>query len=95
MTKVFMLLFNLSIVTPEGISRDEIVNVYSKHFETELECQQFLDNWSSIIRSRGVDTLQDMLKDGYRFGEWQIYNDKGDLIEEVEYDKKGNPITKN
>ena len=66
MTKVFMLLFNLSIVTPEGISRDEIVNVYSKHFETELECQQFLDNWSSIIRSRGLDTLQDMLKDGYR-----------------------------
>ena len=66
MTKVFMLLFNLSIVTPEGISRDEIVIVYSKHFETELECQQFLDNWSSIIRSRGVDTLQDMLKDGYR-----------------------------
>jgi len=65
MTQVFMLLFNLSIVTPEGISRDEIVNVYSKHFETEHECQQFLDNWSSIIRSRGVDTLQDMLKDGY------------------------------
>ena len=50
MTQVFMLLFNLSIVTPEGISRDEIVNVYSRHFETEHECQQFLDNWSSIIR---------------------------------------------
>ena len=65
MTQVFMLLFNLSIVTPEGISRDEIVNVHSKHFETEIECQQFLDNWTSIIKSRGVDTLQDMLKDGY------------------------------
>ena len=36
-----------------------------------------------------------MLKEGYRSGKWQIYNDKGDLIEEVEYDKKGNPITKN
>lgn len=39
--------------------------------------------------------LKGVLKDGYRTGEWQIYNDKGDLIEEVEYDNKGNPITKN
>ncbi len=61
-----MLLFNLTIVTPEGVSRDEIVNVYSRHFETEIECQEFLDNWTSIIKSRGVDTLQDMLKTGYK-----------------------------
>ena len=39
--------------------------------------------------------LEGMLKEGYRSGKWQIYNYKGDLIEEVEYDKKGNPITKN
>ena len=65
MIKVFMLLFNFTLVTPDGMQRDEIVNVYSKHFETELECQNFLDNWTSIIKSRGVDTLQEMLKDGY------------------------------
>ena len=66
MIKVFMLLFNFTLTTPDGVERDEIVNVYSKHFETELECQNFLDSWSPIIKSRGVDTLQDMLKDGYR-----------------------------
>ena len=66
MLEVFMLLFNFTLTTPDGVERDEIVNVYSKHFETELECQNFLDSWSPIIKSRGVDTLQDMLKDGYR-----------------------------
>ena len=66
MVKVFMLLFNFTLTTPDGVERDEIVNVYSKHFETELECQNFVDSWSPIIKSRGVDTLQDMLKDGYR-----------------------------
>ncbi len=66
MIKVFMLLFNFTLTTPDNIERDEIVNVYSKHFETEVECQDFLDTWTSIIKSRGVDTLQEMLKDGYR-----------------------------
>ena len=61
-----MLLFNFTLTTPDDIQRDEIVNVYSKHFETEVECQEFLDSWTSIIKSRGVDTLQEMLKDGYR-----------------------------
>ena len=65
MVKVFMLLFNFTLTTPDGVERDEIVNVYSKHFETEIECQDFLDTWSPIIKSRGVDTLQEMLKDGY------------------------------
>ena len=65
MIKVFMLLFNFTLVTPDGMMRDEIVNVYSKHFETEVECQSFLDNWTSVIKSHGVDTLQEMLKDGY------------------------------
>ena len=39
--------------------------VYSKHFETQIECTEFLDSWTSIIESRGIDTLQDMLKEGY------------------------------
>ena len=64
MVKVFMLLFNFTLTTPDGVERDEIVNVYSKHFETEIECQDFLDTWSPIIKSRGVDTLQEMLKVG-------------------------------
>ena len=61
-----MLLFNFTLTTPDNIQRDEIVNVYSRHFETEVECEEFLNSWTSIIKSRGVDTLQEMLKDGYK-----------------------------
>jgi|TARA_B110000444_G_scaffold236825_1_gene249035 hypothetical protein len=66
MLEVFMLLFNFTLTTPDNIQRDEIVNVYSRHFETEVECEEFLNSWTSIIKSRGVDTLQEMLKDGYK-----------------------------
>ena len=62
----FMLLFNFTLTTPSGDLRDEIVNVYSKHFESQQECTDFLDSWESIIKSRGVDTLQEMLKEGYK-----------------------------
>jgi hypothetical protein len=65
MIEVFMLLFNFTLTTPEGAPRQEIINVYSKHFETRIECTEFLDSWTSIIVSRGIDTLQDMLKEGY------------------------------
>ena len=65
MLQVFMLLFNFTLTTPEGAPREEIINVYSKHFETQIECTEFLDSWTSIIESRGIDTLQDMLKEGY------------------------------
>jgi len=66
MIEVFMLLFNFTLTTPEGIPRQEVINVYSKHFETQIECTEFLDSWTSLIESRGVDTLQDMLKEGYQ-----------------------------
>ena len=66
MIEVFMLLFNFTLTTPEGIPRQEVINVYSKHFETQIECTKFLDSWTSLIESRGVDTLQDMLKEGYQ-----------------------------
>ena len=65
MLQVFMLLFNFTLTTPEGAPREEIINVYCKHFETQIECTEFLDSWTSIIESRGIDTLQDMLKEGY------------------------------
>ena len=66
MIEVFMLLFNFTLTTPEGIPRQEVINVYSKHFETQIECTKFLDSWTSMIESRGIDTLQDMLKEGYQ-----------------------------
>ena len=66
MLQVFMLLFNFTLTTPEGAPREEIINVYSKHFETQIECTEFLDSWTSMIESRGIDTLQDMLKEGYQ-----------------------------
>ena len=43
----------------------------------------------------GKIELEGQLRAGYRYGKWQIYNDKGDLVEEIEYDNNGNPINKN
>ena len=62
----FMLLFNFTLAMPDGEVREEIVDVYSKHFESQKECTDFLESWEGIIKSRGVSTLQDMLKDGYK-----------------------------
>lgn len=62
---VFMLLFNFSLTTPDGDQRQEIINVYSKHFESKTECEEFLENWGWLIRGKGADSLQDMLKEGY------------------------------
>ena len=62
---VFMLLFNFSLTTPDGTQRQEIINVYSKHFESKAECEKFLEGWGWIIRGKGVESLQSMLKDEY------------------------------
>ena len=39
--------------------------------------------------------LEGKLKKGYRTGIWQIYNEKGELIEEVKYDDRGKPVNNN
>ena len=65
MIEIFMLLFNFAVITPEGDQREEIINVYSRIFDTKQECNDFLNTWEGTIKGRGVEALQDMLKDGY------------------------------
>jgi len=60
-----MLLFNLAIATPDGGASDEIINVYSKHFETQAKCEQFLENYEGLIHGRGLKSFQEMFKKGY------------------------------
>ena len=65
MVGTFMLLFNLTVSGPSGAAGDEIINVYSKRFDTKIKCEQFLDDYEWLIRSKGVSAFQDMLKKGY------------------------------
>ena len=65
MVGTFMLLFNLTVSGPSGAAGDEIINVYSKRFDTQIKCEQFLDDYEWLIRSKGVSAFQDMLKEGY------------------------------
>ena len=61
----YMLLFNLAIATPDGGAQDEIINVYSKHFETKAKCEQFLDDYQGLIHGHGLKSFQSMFKKGY------------------------------
>ena len=45
MVGTFMLLFNLTVSGPSGAAGDEIINVYSKRFDTQIKCEQFLDDY--------------------------------------------------
>lgn len=65
MLEIFMLLFNFAVITPEGDQREEIINVYSRIFDDKDECEEFLNDWEDTIRGRGVEALQDMLKEGF------------------------------
>lgn len=65
MVGTFMLLFNLTVSAPSGTVGDEIINVYSKRFDTQIKCEQFLDSYEWLIRSKGVSAFEDMLKKGY------------------------------
>ena len=38
----------------------------SRHFDTEQECEDFINNWKSFIETRASDTAQTLLKDGYK-----------------------------
>ena len=64
--KTFMLLLAFTLTEPNGFQRDEIVNVLSRHFDTKTECVEFVQDWEDTIRSRGLDAVEDMLKEGYK-----------------------------
>ena len=63
--KAFMLLLAFTITDPDGIERDEKVHVLTRHFDTQIECKQFIDDWEGTIRDRGLTTVQGMLADGW------------------------------
>ena len=65
MVGTFMLLFSLTVSAPGGTVGDEIINVYSKRFDTQIKCEEFLKNYEWLIRNKGVSAFQDMLKKGY------------------------------
>ena len=54
MIKTFMLLLAFTVTDPEGEVRDEKVHVLSRHFDTQLECKQFVNTWEDTIRDRGL-----------------------------------------
>ena len=66
MVKTFMLLLAFTITDPEGIERDEKVHILSRHFDTQKECINFVNDWSGIIKDRGLGTVRGMLADGWR-----------------------------
>ena len=61
-----MLLLAFTIFSPDGEEMDETIHVYSRHFDAMEECKDFISNWGDTIRSRGIDKVQDLLKDGYK-----------------------------
>lgn len=64
--KAVMLLLAFTIFSPAGNEMEETIHVYSKHFDTMKECKTFISDWESIIRSRGIDKVQELLKVGYK-----------------------------
>lgn len=59
-----MLLFSFVLNTPEG-PRDEIIQVYSKHFDTLKSCEETLNSWSYILKAGATGKLNGMLKEGF------------------------------
>ena len=60
-----MLLLAFILTGPDGELRDEKVHVLSRHFDTKVECVDFIKSWSGIIKNRGVATVKGMLADGW------------------------------
>ena len=65
MVKTFMLLLALTVTDPDGIERDEKFHVLSRHFDTKELCLEFIDNWQSVILSRGKRAVNEMLDEGW------------------------------
>ena len=72
MVKTFMLLLALTVTDPDGIERDEKFHVLSRHFDTKELCLEFIDNWQSVILSRGKRAVNEMLDDGWKVDIAQI-----------------------
>ena len=66
MIKTFMLLLAFTVTDPEGFERDEMVHVLSRHFDTQLECEEFIGSWEEMIRDRGLSTVQGMMAEGWK-----------------------------
>ena len=65
MIETFMLLLAFTITGPDGEIRDEKVHVLSRHFDTKIECREFIHSWSGIIKDRGLSTIEGMLAEGW------------------------------
>ena len=65
MVKEFMLLLALTVTDPDGVERDEKFHVLSRHFDTKELCLEFIDNWQSVILSRGKRAVNEMLDEGW------------------------------
>ena len=72
MVKEFMLLLALTLPAPDGLERDEKFHILSRHFDTKVECLEFIDNWKNIIHNRGKRVVNEMLDDGGKVDVAQI-----------------------
>ncbi len=64
--KASMLFLAFTVTDPEGIELDETFHVMAKRFDNYEYCMEFVDTWESVIRSRGMDSACDIIKDGYQ-----------------------------
>ena len=66
-----MLLLAFTITSPAGEIRDEKIHVLSRHFDTKIECVEFVTDWRETIKDRGLSSVQSMLAKG-----WTVSLDK-------------------
>ena len=71
MVKTYMLLLAFTITSPNGEVRDEKIHVLSRHFDTKIECVEFVVDWRETIKDRGLSSVQSMLAKG-----WTVSLDK-------------------
>ena len=65
MVKTYMLLLAFTITSPSGEVRDEKIHVLSRHFDTKIECVEFVTDWRETIKDRGLSSVQSMLAKGW------------------------------
>ena len=65
MVKTYMLLLAFTITSPAGEVRDEKIHVLSRHFNTKIECVEFVTDWRETIKDRGLSSVQSMLAEGW------------------------------
>ena len=65
MVKTYMLLLAFTITSPAGEVRDEKIHVLSRHFDTKIECTEFVTDWKETIKDRGLSSVQSMLAKGW------------------------------